>query len=224
MALVGALIGLPSFVEIGLVLPMPVIFLVSRRSGLFVLLPAWSSERSSSEGVPRVRGCGTPRAFPSPRAGSTMTDARRSSRHPHVRRHEHRGVGEFPIPQIGAELDSMPLISDPVTGMQVMKLIYRAGFTNPWRHPPVCARDLRARGTLTTHQGRVPAGSFIWFPEGGTMHRNASADGDCTILFITNKPFDIHLRGRSVADVASVGICCARPRPPCRGRSSAPCS
>lgn len=50
MALVGALIGLPSFVEIGLVLPMPVIFLVSRRSGLFVLLPAWSSERSSSKG------------------------------------------------------------------------------------------------------------------------------------------------------------------------------
>jgi gluconate:H+ symporter, GntP family len=34
MALVGALIGLPMFFEIGLVLLMPVIFLVSRRSGL----------------------------------------------------------------------------------------------------------------------------------------------------------------------------------------------
>jgi gluconate:H+ symporter, GntP family len=34
MALVGAIIGLPMFFEIGLVLLMPVIFLVSRRSGL----------------------------------------------------------------------------------------------------------------------------------------------------------------------------------------------
>ena len=33
MALVGALIGLPMFFEIGLVLLMPVIFLVARRSG-----------------------------------------------------------------------------------------------------------------------------------------------------------------------------------------------
>jgi quercetin dioxygenase-like cupin family protein len=99
---------------------------------------------------------------------------------------------KFPIPQIGAELDSMPLISDPVTGMQVMKLIYRVGFTNPWHTHP-CAHGIYVlEGTLTTHQGEYPAGSFIWFPEGGTMHHGASADGDCTILFITNKPFDIH--------------------------------
>src|SRR3954453_2684683 len=37
MALVGALIGLPMFFEIGLVLLMPVIMLVSRRSGLSVI-------------------------------------------------------------------------------------------------------------------------------------------------------------------------------------------
>jgi GntP family gluconate:H+ symporter len=37
MALVGALIGLPMFFEIGLVLLMPVIFLVARRSGLSVI-------------------------------------------------------------------------------------------------------------------------------------------------------------------------------------------
>jgi hypothetical protein len=24
------------------------------------------------------------------------------------------------------------------------------------------------------------------------MHQGASTDGDCTFLFITNKPFDIH--------------------------------
>lgn len=38
MALVGALIGLPMFFEIGLVLLMPVIFLVARRSGLSLVL------------------------------------------------------------------------------------------------------------------------------------------------------------------------------------------
>ena len=38
MALVGALIGLPMFFEIGLVLLMPIIFLVARRSGLSLIL------------------------------------------------------------------------------------------------------------------------------------------------------------------------------------------
>jgi hypothetical protein len=34
--------------------------------------------------------------------------------------------------------------------------------------------------------------SFIWFPEGMTMAHGATADNDVNILFITNKPFDIH--------------------------------
>lgn len=98
----------------------------------------------------------------------------------------------LPIPQIGVELTAMPLHQDPDTGMAVMKLIYRAGFTNPWHTHP-CAHGIYVlEGTLTTHQGDHPAGSFVWFPEGGKMHHGASADGDCTILFITNKPFDIH--------------------------------
>jgi GntP family gluconate:H+ symporter len=46
MALVGALIGLPMFFEIGLVLLMPVIFLVARRSGLSLL----------SVGIPALAG------------------------------------------------------------------------------------------------------------------------------------------------------------------------
>lgn len=37
MALVGAVIGLPMFFEIGLVLLMPVIILVARRSGLSLM-------------------------------------------------------------------------------------------------------------------------------------------------------------------------------------------
>lgn len=43
----------------------------------------------------------------------------------------------FPIPQLGVELSSMPLIDDPDTGMQVIKLIYRAGWTNPWHTHPL---------------------------------------------------------------------------------------
>jgi hypothetical protein len=47
-------------------------------------------------------------------------------------------------------------------------------------------------GTLNTHQGTYGPGSFVWFPEGGSMEHGATDDEDCTFLFITNKPFDIH--------------------------------
>lgn len=99
---------------------------------------------------------------------------------------------KFPIPEIDAELDALPLMADPDTGMEVMKLIYRAGFTNPW-HTHNCAHGIYVLdGTLTTHRGSYGPGSFVWFPEGGSMHHGASAEKDCTMLFITNKPFDIH--------------------------------
>ena len=98
----------------------------------------------------------------------------------------------FPIPQLGVELPAMPLIDDPGTGMQVLKMIYRAGFTNPWHTHP-CAHGIYILdGSLTTHGGTFGPGSFVWFPEGGIMQHGASAAGDCTFLFITNKPFDIH--------------------------------
>ncbi len=100
---------------------------------------------------------------------------------------------EFPVPEIDAVLDFIPLVADPDTGMQVFKMVYRAGFTNPWHTHP-CAHGVYVlEGTLTTHQGDHPAGSFVWFPEGGTMHHGAGADADCTFLFITNKPFAISL-------------------------------
>ncbi|TQE20285.1 DUF4437 domain-containing protein [Streptomyces ipomoeae] len=99
---------------------------------------------------------------------------------------------KFPVREINAELDALPLIADPDTGMEVMKLVYRAGFTNPWHTHP-CAHGIYVLdGTLTTHQGDHPAGSFVWFPEGGTMHHGATPEKDCTFLFITNKPFGIH--------------------------------
>jgi quercetin dioxygenase-like cupin family protein len=98
----------------------------------------------------------------------------------------------FPIPQLGVELQAMPLIDDPDTGMQVFKLVYRSGWINPWHYHP-CAHGIYVlEGSLVTHEGTYGPGSFVWFPEGGVMEHGATADGDCTFLFITNKPFDIH--------------------------------
>jgi quercetin dioxygenase-like cupin family protein len=61
----------------------------------------------------------------------------------------------FPIPQIGVELPSMTLIDDPDTGMQVVKLIYRAGWTNPWHSHP-CAHGIYVlEGSLTTRRASL---------------------------------------------------------------------
>jgi hypothetical protein len=60
-------------------------------------------------------------------------------------------------------------------------------------HSHPCAHGVYVlEGTLNTHQGDYPAGSFVWFPEGGVMQHGATQDQDVTFLFITNKAFDIH--------------------------------
>jgi quercetin dioxygenase-like cupin family protein len=103
----------------------------------------------------------------------------------------------FPIPELGVELELIPLIDDPDTGMQAMKLVYRAGFTNIWHTHP-CAHGMYVlEGTLRTHRGEYGPGSFVWFPEGGVMEHGATEDADCVFLFITNKPFGIHYPGRA---------------------------
>ena len=90
----------------------------------------------------------------------------------------------FPIPQLGIELTSMPLMDDPDTGMRVLKLIYRAGFTNPWHTHP-CAHGIYVLdGTLTTHVGTYPpaascgsrkAGSCITAPARTATARSFSS-------------------------------------------------
>jgi ethanolamine utilization protein EutQ (cupin superfamily) len=49
-------------------------------------------------------------------------------------------------------------------------------------------------GTLVTHQGSFGPGTFVWFPEGEAMEHGASAEGDVTVLFVTNKAFRIDYR------------------------------
>jgi GntP family gluconate:H+ symporter len=65
MALVGALIGLPMFFEIGLVLLMPVIFLVSRRSGLPLM----------KIGIPALAGLSAMHGFVPPHPGPLVAVA-----------------------------------------------------------------------------------------------------------------------------------------------------
>lgn len=99
---------------------------------------------------------------------------------------------DFPVPAIDAVLEHVPLVDDPETGMMMVKMVYRAGFTNPWHTHP-CGHGIYVlSGTLRTHQGTYGPGSFVWFPEGGSMEHGATDDEDCTFLFVTNKPFDIH--------------------------------
>ena len=86
------------------------------------------------------------------------------------------------------------LFSEPETGMEVRMVRYPAGFMNPL-HFHNCGHGIYVlEGTLVTHEGRYGPGTFLWFAEGNDMEHGATAEKDVTVLFITNKPFDIHYR------------------------------
>jgi quercetin dioxygenase-like cupin family protein len=96
--------------------------------------------------------------------------------------------------QVGRPLFRKKLITDPDTGMGVTLTRYPAGFVNP-RHTHPCAHGMYVlEGTLVTHEGSYGPGTFLWFPEGMVMEHGATAATDVTILFITNKPFQIHYK------------------------------
>ena len=93
---------------------------------------------------------------------------------------------------IGASLFRKELFTDPDTGMRVRMVRYPAGIINP-KHTHPCAHGMYVlQGTLATHEGTFGPGHFVWFPEGQVMEHGATADGDVVVLFITNKPFEIH--------------------------------
>ena len=84
------------------------------------------------------------------------------------------------------------LLQDPDTGTEVRLVRYPAGFTTTWHTHP-CAHGMYVlEGTLVTHAGAYGPGAFVWFPEGTVMEHGASAENDVTVLFITNKRFEIH--------------------------------
>ena len=96
--------------------------------------------------------------------------------------------------KIGRALYRKNLIEDPDTGMEVRLVKYPAGIINPL-HTHHCAHGMYVlEGTLATNAGNFTPGCFVWFPEGLDMEHGATAEADVTVLFITNKPFDIHYR------------------------------
>jgi quercetin dioxygenase-like cupin family protein len=84
------------------------------------------------------------------------------------------------------------LLTDPDTGMEVRIVKYPAGVINKLHTHP-CAHGMYVlEGTLVTNKGNFGPGHFVWFPEGETMEHGATATVDVIVLFITNKPFEIH--------------------------------
>ena len=101
---------------------------------------------------------------------------------------------ERPNEKIGRSLYRKNLYEDPDTGMEVRLVRYPAGAVNP-SHTHPCAHGMYVlEGTLVTHDGQYGPGHFVWFPEGSVMEHGATAVEDVTVLFITNKPFEIHYR------------------------------
>ncbi len=95
---------------------------------------------------------------------------------------------------LGKTLYRKNLITDPDTGMEIRIVKYPAGVINKLHTHP-CAHGMYViEGTLVTHEGQYGPGSFVWFPEGPAMEHGATAEADVVVLFITNKPFEIHYR------------------------------
>jgi quercetin dioxygenase-like cupin family protein len=96
--------------------------------------------------------------------------------------------------KIGRALFRKNLIEDPDTGMEIRLVRYPAGVVNPLHTHP-CAHGMYVlEGTLVTRKGRYGPGHFVWFPEGNVMEHGPAEGQDVTVLFITNKRFEIHYR------------------------------
>ncbi|WP_031496507.1 cupin domain-containing protein [Bryobacter aggregatus] len=95
---------------------------------------------------------------------------------------------------LGKMLYRKNLVTDPDTGMEIRIVKYPAGVINTLHTHP-CAHGMYViEGTLVTNRGNFGPGYFVWFAEGEVMEHGATAEADVTVLFITNKPFEIHYR------------------------------
>jgi quercetin dioxygenase-like cupin family protein len=95
---------------------------------------------------------------------------------------------------LGATILVKKLKRDAETGMTILLVRYAAGVVNTW-HTHTCAHGMYVlEGILRTHEGRHGPGSFVWFPAGLEMEHGATAEADVTVLFVTNRSFDIAYR------------------------------
>lgn len=97
----------------------------------------------------------------------------------------------FELKQLNATIFVKVLETDKETGMTAFLVRYPAGFVNTWHTHPTAHAMYVLDGVLKTHQGEYGPGTWVWFPEGGWMEHGATAKNDVTVLFVTNKKFDI---------------------------------
>jgi quercetin dioxygenase-like cupin family protein len=96
---------------------------------------------------------------------------------------------------LGKMLYRKNLVEDPETGMEIRLVKYPAGVINSL-HVHTCAHGMYVlEGTLVTNAGTYGPGHFVWFPTGIEMEHGATAEADVTVLFITNRQFDIRYLG-----------------------------
>ena len=94
-------------------------------------------------------------------------------------------------PVTGKTFHRKGLHEDPETGIEVFMVRYGPGVHTP-EHTHNCAHGLYVlSGSLVTHDGTYNTGDFVWFEEGVIGTHGANATEPVTVLFITNKPFDI---------------------------------
>lgn len=83
------------------------------------------------------------------------------------------------------------LMEDSETGTTIMLVRYPAGTVTPW-HRHSCAHGLYVlEGQLHTHEGPRGPGDFVWYPEGNIGEHGALTEEPVTLLFVTNKAFNI---------------------------------
>lgn len=100
-------------------------------------------------------------------------------------------------PHLPAPIFRKVLHTDAETGVFFQLVRYPRGVINP-SHTHSCAHAIYVlEGRLVTHRGSYGPGAFVWFPEGEVMEHGAGADGDVTVLLVSNKPFAIEYVGSS---------------------------
>lgn len=83
------------------------------------------------------------------------------------------------------------LVTDNDTGMLIDIIRYTKGYYTK-KHHHSCAHGIYVLdGVLKTDKGTYGKGEFVWFPEGSSMQHGATDEEDVTVLFITNKEFDM---------------------------------
>ncbi len=75
--------------------------------------------------------------------------------------------------------------------MMINFMHYPPGYLTPW-HRHDCSHGIYVlEGTLYTHEGSFGPGTFVWFPEGCVAEHGAKTETGVTVLFITDKEFNI---------------------------------